>query len=534
MYRVLIVDDEKSIRITLREFLRQEDYEVEMAEEAEIAIRLMKEKPFDIVISDIILPKITGVQLLKSISEISPETKVILITGEPTVETAAEALRTGAHDYLYKPVNKAVIVKAVANAVKVKELEDANREYRENLERKVEERTRELKKMLEEQKQMQEKITQQDRLAALGRIASGIAHDINNTLSPISIYSQVILEQEKNLSGESKKFLGLILKAATDIENTILRMRQFYNDEKPADSIFTNISVEDAVKDAIDISRNKVASVREKNGIAIAIDAVMEKGMPPMAGIESEIRSVLVNLLFNAADAMDKDGHISIRARIKDPHIIIEIEDEGTGMDEEQKKHCLDPFYTTKGTEGSGLGLSSVHGIVQRHNGKLEIESTKGKGTKISLLLSIGDPVKSGPPDATTIDELSNLHILIIDDEPIVRDVLQVMLELNGHQIVAASSGEEGVALYNSAQNGGTKFDLVISDLGMPGMDGKAVAKKIKEINRNMPFILLSGWGKLMKEDIEDDSNIDAVLGKPLKLPELESAMQVLMVKNQA
>ena len=151
MNRILVVDDEKSIRITLREFLRTDGYEVEMAEDADEAVSLLGQTGFDVVVTDIILPKVTGVDLLKTIRQTDPHVQVVMMTGEPTVETASESLRAGAVDYLFKPISKESILKVVRNAVKIKllddekrRLEEENRKHREELEHLVEERTRKL------------------------------------------------------------------------------------------------------------------------------------------------------------------------------------------------------------------------------------------------------------------------------------------------------------------------------------------------------------------------------------------------------
>ena len=195
MAKVLVVDDERSIRITLGEFLRRDGHTVESAETAEAARSMLQSGGFDVVLSDIILPQLNGVELLRAIREAAPHVQVILMTGEPTVETAAQALRAGATDYLFKPINKNAVLRSVGHAAKLKQLDDrrrtleaANREYREKLEQLVAERTRELEESnkqlqetLEKLRKTQRQIIQHERLSALGQMASGIAHDFNNS-----------------------------------------------------------------------------------------------------------------------------------------------------------------------------------------------------------------------------------------------------------------------------------------------------------------------------------------------------------------
>ncbi|MCK5117904.1 MAG: response regulator, partial [Candidatus Aegiribacteria sp.] len=144
MGKILVVDDEESIRITLSEFLRKDKHDVQVAEDADKAIELLGQEDFDLVVSDIILPRTTGVDLLKAIRKISPYTQVVMMTGKPTVDTASESLRAGAFDYLYKPIRRDSILKTVRNALKIKTLEDQNRKHQEELEHLVEERTKSL------------------------------------------------------------------------------------------------------------------------------------------------------------------------------------------------------------------------------------------------------------------------------------------------------------------------------------------------------------------------------------------------------
>jgi len=248
--RILIIDDERSIRETLSRFLQTEGHEVESAGSADDALALLENGQFDVLVTDIFLPGKSGVELLQSVTGVAPHVKVIMMTGEPTVETAAEAVRARATDYLVKPVRKNAIVRSVNHAVKLKVLEDekrrleeANRLHQENLEHLVAQRTDDLRKRsrqladtLEELKRAQEQIVQQERLSALGQMASGVAHDFNNTLMPILAFSEILLDSREDMAdAEVAKHLMTVRTAALDAAAIVERLREFYRPRRARD-----------------------------------------------------------------------------------------------------------------------------------------------------------------------------------------------------------------------------------------------------------------------------------------------------------
>jgi CheY-like chemotaxis protein len=207
------------------------------------------------------------------------------------------------------------------------------------------------------------------------------------------------------------------------------------------------------------------------------------------------------------------------------------VADTGIGMTEEQKRRCIEPFYTTKGAEGSGLGLSVVFGTVKRYKGEMEIESEPGKGTTIRILFPVPrrrseQPARGG---RTPVAELPPLRILCIDDDPQVREALEAMLTHSGHQVKACADGEEALAVFRPGEAGEGGFDVVITDLGMPHMDGKTLARRIKELSPGTPVILLSGWGNFMNLDGERPEHIDCLLGKPPTIARLLAAIREVL-----
>jgi CheY-like chemotaxis protein len=253
--------------------------------------------------------------------------------------------------------------------------------------------------------------------------------------------------------------------------------------------------------------------------------------LPDIMGAEHEIRDALTNLIFNAVDAMPAGGSLFVRTRALDgaDRVAIEVSDTGIGMDEDTRRRCLEPFYTTKGERGTGLGLAMVYGMVQRHSAELEIESALGQGTTMRLIF----PAQTSSivtDDTTARVPVINrrLRILLVDDDPLLIKSLQDTLQDDGHVITATSGGQAGIDAFAAAAQRGTVFDAVITDLGMPYVDGRKVASSVKAVSPGTPVILLTGWGQRLIAANEPHPHIDKVLAKPPRLHELRAALAEL------
>jgi CheY-like chemotaxis protein/anti-sigma regulatory factor (Ser/Thr protein kinase) len=253
-------------------------------------------------------------------------------------------------------------------------------------------------------------------------------------------------------------------------------------------------------------------------------------------GIESEIREALINLVFNAVDAMPNGGILTLRTRVDrrrpTPGLLrsvqVEVQDTGLGMDEETRRRCLEPFFTTKGERGTGLGLAMVFGIASRHDGEIEIDSSRGSGTTIRLIFP--EAVLGETPPAAHVNAAASTpqRILVVDDDPLILSVLRTILEADGHVVATAIGGQEGIDFFRLAE-GGERFSVVMTDLGMPHVDGRAVASAVKAMRPAAPVILLTGWGQRLVEEDEMPPFIDRILNKPPKLRELRAALGELM-----
>jgi signal transduction histidine kinase len=391
-----------------------------------------------------------------------------------------------------------------------------------------------LQQAYDDLRQSQHTVMQQERLRALGQMASGIAHDINNAISPVSLYTESLLEREPNLSERTRNYLTTIQRAIEDVARTVARMREFYR-EREAQLTLAQVEVNRAVHQVVDLTRPRWSDLPQQRGLMIELQTDLADPLPDIMGAEHEIRDALTNLIFNAVDAMPTGGKLSVRTRTARDvdgvdRVLIEVSDTGVGMDEDTRRHCLEPFYTTKGERGTGLGLAMVYGMIQRHSAELEIESEAGQGTTVRLIFpaqttSIVTQEHSTYP--TVVGR--RLRVLLVDDDPLLIKSLQDTLEEDGHRITAASGGQAGIDAFAAAARRSDCFDVVITDLGMPHVDGRKVASSIKGISPTTPVILLTGWGQRLIAANDTPPYVDRVLAKPPRLHELRTALAELV-----
>ncbi|HEX3844301.1 MAG TPA: response regulator [Steroidobacteraceae bacterium] len=414
-------------------------------------------------------------------------------------------------------------------------------ELTHELEDRVLLRTRELENSNEALRQAQQALIQQERLRALGQMASGIAHDINNAISPIALYTDSLLERETNLSAEARDRLLTIQRAIDDVAQTVARMREFYRPREPEVEL-TAVELNPLVQQVIDLTRARWSDQPQRRGIMIELNAALAADLPDILGAENEIRDALTNLIFNAVDAMPEGGVIKVRTCLSSnpaaganpaQHLLLEVADTGTGMDEETRRRCLEPFFTTKGERGTGLGLGMVYGMAQRHGAALQIDSTPGAGTTMRLLFPVVSTASSASVTARVRAlraPARSLRILIVDDNPVLTESLRMTLEQEGHRATAAGGGQAGIDAFRGAAQTGEAFDVVITDLGMPFVDGRQVAESVRATSPHTPIILLTGWGpgQLPPSDNEPVPQVDRVLGKPPRMSELRTALAEL------
>ncbi len=396
---------------------------------------------------------------------------------------------------------------------------------RQQAERDLHEVNRELEKALVELKATQQQVIQQERLSALGQMAAGIAHDFNNTLMPILGFADVLLQNEAMLDdkAETRRCLEMLRTSAKDAASVVSRLREFY---RPADSDeeFPIVDLAKLVEQAVALTEPKWRGLTQARGITVTV-ATKFKAYPIVAGDESALREVLTNLLFNAVDAMPQGGRVLLEASIENECAVVRVADTGTGMTETIRRRCLEPFFSTKGEHGTGLGLSMVYGIVERHRGQLEIESAVGQGTTFIIRLPLAQKMTAAESNGEVVAKSdSALNVLVVDDEARSREVLMAYLRTDNHSVATASSGREALEKFRLRH-----FDLVVMDRAMPEMNGEQTARFIKQVNQNIPVILLTGFSGQIEAEGAKPPAVDVVLNKPITLDVLRHTIRKLV-----
>ncbi|MCC7490799.1 MAG: response regulator [Fimbriimonadaceae bacterium] len=408
------------------------------------------------------------------------------------------------------------------------------RQAQESLEERIAERTAELAEANEklaganrELRETQQRNIQQERLRALGTMASGVAHDFNNALTPILGASELLLLQPGALrdADRVRRNLTMIAACAQDAAAVVARLREFYRHRDPSE-LTEPVDLAKVLEESLAVARPRWKDQAQAAGWTIAARLECSE-LPPFYGQAPALREALVNLVVNAADAIqqrpseDRTGLIVLSASQDGDDFLLTVRDDGVGMSEETRLHCFEPFYSTKGERGTGLGLAMVYGIVQRHAGSIEVTSLPGRGTCFELRLPATQPVAppiEGPVASTNIP--APRRILVIDDEPWVREVIVEYLELDGHLVEAATNGREGLEAFQAGAH-----DVVITDRAMPVLNGDQVAATIKSLAPQTPVVLLTGFGELMQANGELPHGVEVVAGKPITIQGLRDCL---------
>lgn len=361
--------------------------------------------------------------------------------------------------------------------------------------------------------------TRRRRLEMLGRMTMGVAHDFNNLLTTVLGHAELLHDDLSRIDAgdEVRSHLHTLEQAAGDGAALVRKIQQYIRNEK--DDRVEPVELHVLASEVLTLTRPYWHNEPRRRGIAILVAEDL-RPVPPIMGSPTELREVVVNMVLNAVQAMPAGGTLSLRTRRRDDRTAtIEVEDTGVGMSERVRRRIFEPLYTTKGSTGTGMGLTVSQGIMQEHNGHIEVESEPGKGTCFRLLFPIGTdtvaPVIVEP--VAPASERRDLRILVVDDEPMVRLVTAKLLRLRGHAVAEADGGPAALVTLETSP-----FDLVITDLSMPDMSGRELASAIRERFPTMPVVLLTG-----DTDAEaEGTDISSVVKKPFQLDVLEAAVQ--------
>ncbi|MDQ2921773.1 MAG: ATP-binding protein [Acidobacteriota bacterium] len=386
----------------------------------------------------------------------------------------------------------------------------------------------ELSRYIAEQERIREQFTQIEKMSAVGQLASGVAHDFNNTLAGILGRAELMLRRAKD--PETRRGLEIIIQAAGDGAKTVKRIQDFARQRRDHD--FVSVAVDQLLMDVNEITRPRWKDRAQSDNVHINLNLQINSASAVM-GDPSELREVLINMVFNAVDAMPEGGRLTLAAEERNGSVEISISDTGIGMTHEVRSRIFDPFFTTKGNAGMGLGLAVCYGIIQRHEGVIEVESEVGRGTTFLLRLPIAEakalPVDElvSTPRLTLVPTSNSPRILVADDESSVRELLGDILESEGFEVTLAENGHEALRLYDTGS-----FHAVFTDLGMPDMSGWELARAIRERSSGIPLAVITGWGEAVGSTEQEEAKVDWVVTKPFSISRIIEITAEVLRRN--
>ncbi len=551
---VLVIDDEPFVRESITCYLEDSGFLMIQAENGQEGIEVFRREKPDVVLIDLRMPGLDGLEVLDILAKESPETPLIVISGAGIMQDAVHALRSGAWDYIMKPIQElAMLEHSVRKGYERSRLLIENREYREHLEAEIKKRTAELgdrtSALEKANKRLQEEISEHRRteaqlrhsqkMEAIGTLAGGIAHDFNNILFPIVGYTQMTMDDVPQDSIALQN-LQNILKAARRAGNLVNQILAFCRGEEHDPKPLTlHLIVQEAL---ILLGSTLPATIEIRKNIS--------KTCRPVSADPTQIHQMVMNLCANAYHAMRGTGgvlEVILDEASPDPDIYPEIppgsyirltvSDTGHGIPQSHITRIFDPYFTTKPVgEGSGLGLSMVHGIVRSHNGHISVHSEAGKGTRFDIWLptiadDIAESSEIGHQDEDSLplpggDE----NILLVDNEAQIIDMEKQMLERLGYQVTAADSGSKASEYFRQQPK---HFDLVITDMTMPDMTGLKLSAELLRIRPDVPIILCTGFNETLSEDMIRAIGIRELVMKPVFRNEIAAVIRRVLGKEK-
>jgi signal transduction histidine kinase len=382
----------------------------------------------------------------------------------------------------------------------------------------------ELLHTLTELERRDEQLRRSGRLSALGELASGVAHDFNNLLAGILGNTQLLLMDETDV--ERRRMLDVIEQAAQDGATTVRRIQEFAR--KTERSAEETVNLIEVIDGALAITRPRWHNLAQREGRSIQVRREVRAPLL-VSGNAAELRELLINLIINAIDALPNGGDLTIRlieradgasgsdrARVARPMAVLEVSDSGVGIPPALHERIFDSFYSTKPDgKGSGLGLAMCRQIAARHSGRIELHSAAGQGTTFRVLLPLIQQYAQVVSPAAAPPAAATLHVLVVDDDPAVREVLARVLQRAGHSVTSVASAEEALDHFVPL-----KYDLIFTDLSLTGMDGAALLAQVRERDPRIAAVIVTGWGKL--EDAQHQSlGAAAVLTKPFNVSQI-------------
>ena len=543
--RLLIVDDEPVNIALLEDLLQISGYtQVQSTNDPRRVGSICQVWQPDAILLDLNMPNLDGFGVMRELQSIvKPEDylPILVLTADISVETKRRALSVGATDFLTKPFDPVEVLLRIKNLLRTRYQHLQLSDQTGLLEECVRERTAELSQTLDQLRDAQEQMVQQERLSALGSMTAGIAHDFNNVLSLILGYSEMLMRSLHQPQGKkgADTLLVTIISAAQDAAKMFSRLRDFYRPVGPGHAR-EEIDFNALVEQTVALTRPRWHGQALGQGATILLEMELREGLPLLPADPAELREMLTNLIFNAVDAMPHGGTLRLQTRLEEAAaasggiaagercVVLEVSDTGMGMDEETRRRCLEPFFTTKGSQGTGLGLAMVCSTVQSHGGAIGLHSTPGLGTTFVFSFPVRTLVVEAAHAFDAAQPQVPVRILAVDDQPVLCEILVEYLTDEWHEVETAGDGYEALEKFRHRP-----FDLIITDKAMPGMGGEQLALQAKAISERTRVIMLTGYGAI-SESPREASCVDLVLDKPTTCNALREAVGRVMAGANA
>jgi signal transduction histidine kinase/ActR/RegA family two-component response regulator len=505
------------VKEVVREVVKEVPVDREVVREVPVDREVVREVPVEVPI-----------EIIKEVVREVPVEVVREVVKEIPVEVVREIVRDVPVEIIKEvPVDREVIREVPVEVVKEVPV-DVVREVVRDTTRIDEEEFRRLRRRLEELETMQDQLASRaghvpmdEKMQALLNMAGGVGHVFNNVLAGILGRTQLLL---KRASREKSRELAAGLheiEAATRTGIEALTRIQEFSRSRPAEP-FAPLDLNDVVQRAVEQTRAKWRD--EPSARGAPIELITHFGPhSQLIGAESELLDAVVQLIHNAADAMPRGGTITIRTGLDAGRGTISVSDTGSGMSETIRRRALEPFFSTKGETGLGLGLSMVYGVMTRHGGDLSIQSEEGRGTSVTLRLPTSG---EGAPVSSAVPESDRPQVLLVDDDETVRTAVGDMLRGAGYGVTLAGSGLEGIAKVREREGA---YDLIITDLGMPDVPGWEVVEAVKQVDVTTPVVILSGFDRARATRRARELGVDLVISKPFDIQEFLTTVRGLL-----
>jgi CheY-like chemotaxis protein len=568
--KILTIDDEASVRMSIRNFLEDYDYDVMEADNGRIGLEIFEQRTPHIVLVDLRMPEMGGLEVLREIRRRSADTPVIVISGTGQIQDAVEALRLGAWDYLLKPIQNLSILRHSVEkclerrrlilqnrrhqeeleekvTLRTRELERANQELyasqqalqtaKDELEQRVEERTREILKANQELETA--KATADAAVMAKSNFLANMSHEIRTPLNGVIAAADLALNE--TVPPKIEHLLRIIHScgyALMGIVNNVLDFSKIEAGKLELD--IHPFQLMDVLDSVTSLSLNKVTEKQIELLVDIEPDTPMS-----LEGDKLRIQQILTNLLDNAIKFTPKNGIIIMGAAESgnfqsDAHTELRffVKDTGVGMTPDQQVRLFQPFTqadssTTRKYGGSGLGLSICKKLTEIMGGRIWFESESGKGTAFYFILPLKRQARKVQKKFVVPDDLQRLRVLVVDDCADTRNLMHKLLTSFRLQIEMAVTGADALDKMRKASDLGSGFDLIIMDWIMPEMDGLESVKKIREdLKSDIPIIMMSAFARESEMDESDRHRINGFLNKPFHPSSLFNAIMDLFGKD--